>query len=213
MENGTIPSWKTPGGHRRAQLGDVMKLVSPAAAPARGKSARPLAPEFRARAGSGMALPPDEDRRLEALHRTGLVDSKPERAYDRLTWLATRIADTPISLITLLTAERQWFKSRIGIEAQQTPREWAFCSLAILQREPTVVTDALEDPRFQHNPLVTGEPYIRFYAGFPLATMAGLRLGTLCVIDRRPRSLTHDQMIALGELAQIASEEIERTLS
>lgn len=212
MENGTIPSWKTPGGHRRAQLGAVMKLVAPAGATPRGKPARPLPPEFHASGSTRVSLPPDEDRRLEALFRTGLVDSKPDRAFDRLTWLATRITDTPISLITLLTAERQWFKSRIGLDAPQTPREIAFCSVAILQREPLVVTDALDDPRFRQNPLVTGEPHIRFYAGFQLETMAGLRLGTLCVIDRRPRTLSHDQMLALGELAQIASEEIERTL-
>jgi GAF domain-containing protein len=166
--------------------------------------------EFRLPATPAYPVSADEIGRLKALAASGLVDSEPERAFDRLTWLATQIAGTPMAMVSLITARRQWFKSKIGIAVAETPREWAFCGHAILGAAPLIVSNATTDRRFADNPLVTGTPYIRFYAGFPLMDRRGYRLGTLCVLDQQPRTLNAHQRRALAELAAIASEEIGR---
>ena len=114
-------------------------------------------------------MPADEDERLAALRELLLLDTPPEERFDRLARFAAEQLDTPIALLTLVDGQRQWFKSRVGIEATETPREISFCGHAILQDQALVIPDAWLDPRFTDNPLVTGEPHIRFYAGQPLA--------------------------------------------
>ena len=153
-------------------------------------------------------LPADEDRRLRTLQGLGLLDTEPEERFDRLTRLARRLFDVPIALVSIIDCDRQWFKSRQGLDATETPRDVSFCGHAILGSDVFVVPDTLIDPRFADNPLVTGEPSIRFYAGCPVSTPDGARLGTLCVIDRRPRSFGPDDIAALRDLAQVAEQEL-----
>ncbi len=154
-------------------------------------------------------LPANEARRARALHAQQILDTTSERVFDELTELAALICGTPISLISLVDEHRQWFKSRHGLEATETPREQAFCTHAILGDELLVVPDAVEDARFAENPLVQGEPGIRFYAGAPLTVGKDLRLGTLCVIDRVPRQLDENQRNALRILANSVQSLIE----
>lgn len=210
IENGAIDSWKTPGGHRRVRLSAVMKLLE-------DQGNKPEAPlpggqdgEFAPQAEPQFPTPDNEAQRLRLLAETGLIDTPPEQVFDRLTWLATEVTQAPMALVSLLTSRRQWFKSRVGLDASETPREWAFCSHAILEPTPMIVEDALNDARFRDNPLVLGDPHIRFYAGFPLRGKNEVPLGTLCVLDRVPRRLDERQIHALNELAAIASEEIKR---
>ena len=153
-------------------------------------------------------LPPDEAERLESLRATGLLDTPPEERYDRITRLAQSAFGTPIALISLVDADRQWFKSKRGLDAAQTPRAESFCGHAILGGEPFIVSDATKDERFADNPLVTGAPDIRFYAGAPIASPDGRRIGTLCVIDRKPRELTDEQRRLLVDLARTVEREI-----
>lgn len=153
-------------------------------------------------------LHPHEDARLALLRALELLDSPPEEGFDAITRLASRLLQVPIALVSLVDADRQWFKSRVGLEAVQTPRDQAFCAHAILGDEPLVVEDAERDPRFADNPLVLQEPHIRFYAGVPLTTREGLPLGTLCVIDSRPRALGPEQRAVLQDLAVLARREI-----
>lgn len=142
-----------------------------------------------------------EAARLEALKSYHILDTKGEEAYDRLTKLASLICETPISLITLIDDKRQWFKSKVGLSISETPREMAFCLYAIQGTTIYEVEDALNNELFRNNPLVTGDPYIRFYAGCPLIDEQGFALGTLCVIDRVPRKLTNIQRETLRLLA------------
>lgn len=214
IENGAIPSWKTPGGHRRVRLSAVQQLIgeraagtSPAATTQPGVAS---SKEFMPIDAPPYPAPRDEAARLLALDASNLVDTPAEPAFDRLTWLASQVTEAPMALISLLTAERQWFKSRIGVDASETPRAWAFCSHAILQQGLFMVEDALADPRFRDNPLVTGAPHIRFYAGFPLLGAADQPVGTLCVLDTEPRKLREREVRALRELTALASEEIKR---
>lgn len=148
-------------------------------------------------------LPANEAERLAALRRYDILDSGAEQAYDDLTRLAAHIAGTPMALISLIDRERQWFKSRIGIDAGETSRDVAFCAHAILQPDKTlVVPDATRDRRFSDNPAVTGDLHVRFYAGSPLVTPDHLALGTLCVVDRRPREFAPEQLAALEALSR-----------
>jgi len=213
IENGAIPSWKTVGGHRRVRLGAVKRLMEERTTTAPAAAATPQLPssaEFVPLAAPSYPVAQDEAERLLALDKLRLIDTPTESVFDRLTWLASQVTDSPMALISLLTSRRQWFKSRIGIEATETPRDWAFCSHAVLQAGLFVVEDATRDPRFQDNPLVTGAPHIRFYAAFPLLDRDHHPLGTLCILDREPRKLRDREARALKELAALASEEIQR---
>lgn len=151
----------------------------------------------------------DESQRLGALRRFKILDTEPESAFDDLTLLASHICGTPIALITLVDADRQWFKSRVGVTITETSRSIAFCSYAIQQRDLYIVPDALDNELFRDNPLVTGEPFIRFYAGAPLITPDGHPLGTLCVVDRVSRTLTSEQEEALQALKRQAESQLE----
>ena len=159
-------------------------------------------------------LPPDEKERLEALRRYEILDSAPEQDFDDLNQLAAHICGTPIATITLVDETRQWFKSRVGLTGCETSREVAFCAHTILQKEVVVVPDARIDERFADNPLVTGDPDIRFYAGAPLITPDGFVLGTICVIDRTPRDLSAEKVRALQALSRqvVAQLELRRSL-
>ena len=137
--------------------------------------------------------PLNEPSRLAALLAFELLDTPAEAMFDNITTLAAQICNTPIALISLVDAERQWFKSRVGLGASETPRELAFCAHAINRDELFEIENALLDPRFSDNPLVTSDPDIRFYAGMPLSDVHGHNLGTLCVIDRQPRQLNEQQ--------------------
>lgn len=147
--------------------------------------------------------PPNEAARLAALRGAELLDTPPEREFDDTARLAAQICGTPIALVSLVDEHRQWFKARVGLGAAETPRDVSFCAHALLRPdEPLVVPDAAADARFADNQLVLAEPHIRFYAGVPLVTGEGHALGTLCVIDRRPRELSPDQLDALRALAR-----------
>lgn len=149
-----------------------------------------------------------ELRRQEALSQYQILDTAPEAVFDELTHLAVQICRTPIALISLVDARRQWFKARVGLTLTETPRELAFCAYTILQTEPLIVPDALNDERFATNPLVTAGPKIRFYAGIPLINEDGYALGTLCVIDYVPHQLSPHQVKALQGLALQAVSEL-----
>jgi diguanylate cyclase (GGDEF)-like protein len=154
------------------------------------------------------ALPADETDRIATLRALGVLDTPPEERFDRLTRLAKRMFGTQIALISLVDADRQWFKSCDGLDATQTSREVSFCGHAILEDEIMVVPDASLDERFRDNPLVTGSPHIRFYAGRPLVAPDGTKLGTLCIIDRDPRTFGDDDRALLDDLACTAEQEL-----
>ena len=151
----------------------------------------------------------DETARLAALRRYRILDTEPERAFDDLALLASQICQTPMALITLVDADRQWFKARTGIDVTETPRAISFCAHAIKQPELFIVPDARDDARFRDNPFVTGGPFVRFYAGAPLVTPDGHALGTICVIDSVPRTLTADQREALDALRRQVQAQLE----
>jgi GAF domain-containing protein len=159
-------------------------------------------------------VPANEAERLRALRSYKILDTKPEERFDELTRLAALICGVPISLISLIDTDRQWFKSRFGLDVEETPRAQAFCTHAIMQPEMFVVPDATKDERFAHNPLVTGPLQVRFYAGAPLAARDGHVLGTLCVIDHEPHTLSETQKEALKLVGQlvIANFELRRDL-
>lgn len=154
-------------------------------------------------------LPADEAQRLQALRRSSLLDSLPEVTFDDFVKVASQIAGTPIALVSLVDEHRQWFKARVGIEIDETDRDVAFCAHAILQEGLFEVRDAQQDERFFDNPFVTGDPHIRFYASAPIKDDDGHSLGSLCVIDREPRSLDEGQREALSSLARVVSAHVE----
>jgi len=156
--------------------------------------------------------PEDEDQRLQALEDLDILDTLEEQAYDDLTRLAAHICDTPIALVSLVDQKRQWFKSHHGLEARETPREYAFCSHAILGDGVFVVEDADNDERFTDNPLVTGEPHVKFYAGFPLSVGDARKVGTLCIIDNHARKLSEVQKQALEALSRQVISQLELRL-
>jgi PAS domain S-box-containing protein len=156
-----------------------------------------------------MAAPPNESERLAALQRYHILDTTAEEAFDELAKLASTICGAPIALISLVDASRQWFKARVGLDVQETARDISFCAHVLHESDVFVIEDVLDDPRFATNPLVTGEPNIRFYAGAPLTSPEGQTLGTLCVIDRQPRVLTEEQHGALRALARQVMVQLE----
>lgn len=154
-------------------------------------------------------LPPDEAARLASLQALALLDTSPEQAYEDAVQLAAKICQTPIALVSLIDDQRQWFKARVGLNVPQTPRDHAFCAHAILEpRDLLIVNDATTDRRFSDNPLVTGTPHIRFYAGAPLLAPDGHPVGTLCVIDSQPRTLTREQQDSLASLARLVEQQL-----
>ena len=150
--------------------------------------------------------PANEDERLKALRELLLLDTPPEERYDRLARFAAEQLDTPIALLTLVDGQRQWFKSRVGVDVTETPRDISFCGHAIMNKELFVIEDASCDPRFSDNPLVVGAPYIRFYAGAPLSAPSGHHMGTLCVIDTVPRTLGPVELSILDALRCLVNE-------
>ena len=135
-------------------------------------------------------LPLNEPQRLQALCSYNVLDTAPEEGFDDLTSLAAELCDAPISVVSLVDTDRQWFKSRVGLGMSETPRDQAFCAYALHSDQPLIVEDATRDPRFVDNPMVTGEMHLRFYAGVPLINEDKLTLGTLCVMGTEPRSLS-----------------------
>jgi anti-sigma regulatory factor (Ser/Thr protein kinase) len=154
-------------------------------------------------------MPANEEARLEALRLYRILDTEPERSFDDLTLLASHICGTPMALISLVDADRQWFKSRIGIPISETARAVSFCAHAINHQDLFIVPDARQDERFSDNPLVLGSPEIRFYAGAPLVTPDGHALGTLCVLDRVARTLSREQLEALTALCHQTEAQLE----
>ncbi|KQO57354.1 diguanylate cyclase [Methylobacterium sp. Leaf86] len=155
-----------------------------------------------------MAPRQNESRRLAAIHRLQLLDTPPEPAFDRIVQLAQSLFDVPIALISLLDDDRQWFKSKCGLNVPDTPREQAFCNYTVLHDSVFVVPDARADAAFSANALVTGEPFIRFYAGAPLVVAPETRVGSLCIIDRKPRTLNADEALLLERLARVITDEL-----
>ncbi|MGL5453221.1 MAG: sensor domain-containing diguanylate cyclase [Aeromonas sp.] len=154
-------------------------------------------------------IPPDEPLRLSTLRRLSVLDSDAEERFDRLTRLARRVFSVPIAMVSLVDEERQWFKSCIGMDTTETPRNISFCGHVIMENRTFIVPDALLDPRFADNPLVVGEPGIRFYAGQPLQIAGGYKLGTLCIVDTVPRVMTQEDIGLLEDLAAMVVRELE----
>ncbi len=150
-----------------------------------------------------------ERARLAALARYQVLDTEAEAEFDQLTALAAYVCRTPIALVSLIDEDRQWFKSKLGLDICSTDREIAFCDYAVRSGEMVVIPDALADPRFATNPLVLGEPYVRAYAGAPLITPDGHVLGTLCVLDTVARELSVEQLTLLASLADQAMIQLE----
>ncbi len=150
-------------------------------------------------------VPATETERLKALYWYQILDTTAEDIFDEVTLLASQVCEAPIAIISLVDKDRQWFKSKIGLTATQTPRDISFCAHTIMQNDVLEIKDALKDERFATNPLVTTDPRIRFYAGAPIRTTAGHNLGSLCVLDRVPRELNARQKESLTTLSRIVS--------
>ncbi|MFN3820252.1 GAF domain-containing protein [Blastomonas sp.] len=199
----------TPDGANGRALGHAIHARDTAAAVVAVKDILADPPNLRLES-QGLPFPVglNEHQRLIALERSGLVDSAPEEAFDRIAWLAANTLDAPISLITLLTPTRQFFKARVGLDMTDTPRSWAFCNHTVLQKDVFAVEDLSLDPRFSDNPAVADDPSFRFYAGAPILDGAGFALGSLCIIDFASRTLDDRQTRTLHELAELASTEL-----
>ena len=150
----------------------------------------------------------NEVSRLSTLKSLNILDTDPETRFDRLTRLAKRMFDVPIALVSLVDEDRQWFKSCVGLDVTETPRDISFCQHTIKDNVPLIVEDATKHELFSDNPLVTDEPYIRFYAGIPVKAINGDNLGTFCIIDIKPRELTQNDIEALLDLAKLAEREL-----
>jgi excisionase family DNA binding protein len=206
MENGMLPSWRTPGGHRRTRLSDVHALLGfrTAGVPKAG-----VDPDFRPDPRVRYMSLNNERKRLTWLEASGLISAGKEARFDRLARLAAATVDMPIALIAFATATHFRVKASVGSAVREMPRDSAFGSYALLQRDIFVVQDASTDVRFSRNPLVRGAPHVRFYAGVALNTASGLPLGTLCVMDVEPRRLRASEVQALIDLSDIASKEAQ----
>lgn len=154
-------------------------------------------------------IPKNEKQRLKVLWQYDVLDTVPEEIFDDLTDLATHICEAPIALISLVDEDRQWFKSKVGVTISETSRDISFCAHAILSSDLLIIPDATRDERFKNNPFVTSDPKIRFYAGAPLVTPDGHALGTLCVMDKVPRTLRSEQQQALRALARHVMTQLE----
>lgn len=194
----------------------AMTATDPAARPSAGEVAVALgeiAVTERGRlTGIGSLAPPDEAARLEAVHRYRILDTPHDGAFDRVTVLAARLFSVPIAIVSVVDQDRIWFKSHHGLDVNQIDREPGLCASAILQREPWIIEDARRDSRALSNPLVAGELGLQFYAGIPLTTRDGYNLGTLCIIDREPRTLTHQELATLQDLAAIVMHDLEQRM-
>ncbi|OUR64859.1 GGDEF domain-containing protein [Methylophaga sp. 42_25_T18] len=153
-------------------------------------------------------FPEDEHNRIRTLHSLNILDTPAEERFDRLTRLAKHLFNVPIAVVSLVDTDRQWFKSCLGMGPTETNRDISFCGHAILGDDIFLVPDASQDQRFSDNPLVTGTPNIRFYAGCPLSSLDGSKLGTLCIIDDKPRMFSLDEITALKDLAAMAEQEL-----
>jgi diguanylate cyclase (GGDEF)-like protein len=151
----------------------------------------------------------DEPARLAALQRLAVLDSEPEEPFENVVALVRAVLGVPIAAVSLIDEDRQWFKARIGLEASETPRDISFCTYTIQQREPLVIADASQDPRFAANPLVLGNPGIRSYAGIPLRTTDGYNIGSLCAIDTQPREFSPAEIAMLDKFARIVIADLE----
>lgn len=154
------------------------------------------------------SIPSNEDQRLAALQQLNVLDTLPEERFDRITRLATQLFDVPIALVSLVDANRQWFKSRQGCDWTETSREVSFCGHAVYHEEPLIIPDTLNDERFYDNPLVSGDTNIRFYAGYPIFALDGSCVGTLCLIDHKPRDYTEADFNNHQDLAAITESEL-----
>tara|TARA_A100001015_G_scaffold305020_1_gene397088 strand:+ start:1642 stop:2343 length:702 start_codon:yes stop_codon:yes gene_type:complete len=154
-------------------------------------------------------IPANEPERLQCLLSTGLLDTQPEERFDRITRIAQHYFKVPITYVSLVDANRQWFKSKQGIDVTETPRDISFCGHAILGENVFLISDAKADERFADNPLVTGPPNIRFYAGLPLHGHDGHKIGTLCFVDSKPRDVDDDDIAAMRDLADCVEAELK----
>lgn len=154
------------------------------------------------------ALPENEEQRLQSLKSLKILDTPAEERYDRLTRIACRLMNVPIALVSMVDSTRQWFKSKQGLDMDESPREISFCGHAILGDDIFIVPDTWKDQRFVDNPLVSGEPHIRFYAGFPLKNLDGQKIGTLCIMDTHPRELSQDDIDIFRDLTLMVEQEI-----
>ena len=152
---------------------------------------------------------PIERRRLDSVRSTGLLDTGPEQAYDDLVQLAACICQVPMSLVTLVDEHRLWLKARVGVPISEVPRDFSFCSYTIQQNDLFVIPDTLRDPRYAANAAVVANPHVRFYAGYPLSTSSGEKVGSLCVLDSEPRDLSEDQQVAMRVLGRQVMAQIE----
>lgn len=154
-------------------------------------------------------IPGDEKQRLEALRRYDIMDTPVEETFDGITLLAAHVCGTPIALMVLIDGKRQWFKAKVGVRVRETPREFAFCAYTIMHRRLFIVPDMTRDKRFANNPFVAAGPKLRFYAGAPLVTPDNRALGSLCVIDKVPRTLSPAQRKDLAALSRLVMKELE----
>ena len=193
-----------------------MTANDPAARPSARETAMALdeitVVEKGRQSGDPSVLPADEAGRLEAVHRYQILDTPEDGAFDRITALAARLFSVPIAIVSVVDHDRIWFKSHHGVEIGHVDRDPGLCASAILQNEPWIIQDAKTDSRALSNPLVAGELGLQFYAGIPLRTRDGYNLGTLCIIDRQPRTLSQQDLRTLEDLAAIVMNDLEQRL-